>query len=103
MDVEVRENAADVSVSPGDRVVIRVPENASTGYQWSVQEMPAPLELESSELALSSRQAPGAAGKRVVKLRATGQGEGRLVLVLGRAWEQAASSEGRFSVNVRVT
>ena len=103
MDVEVREDAANVVVSPGDRVVIRVPENASTGYQWSVEELTAPRELESSELAATAEAAPGAAGERVVKLRATDQGEGQLVLVLSRAWERDTSSEGRFSVNVSVT
>lgn len=101
MDVEVREDAADVVVAPGDRLVIRVPENASTGYQWSVEELPASLEVEASDLAMSE-PAPGAAGERVVKLRATGHGEGRLVLVLTRPWERGTPPEERFSVNVRV-
>lgn len=103
MDVEVREDAANVTVSPGDRVVIRIPENASGGYQWTVEETPAPLELESSELAPSTESAPGAAGERVVKLRATEQGKGRVVLVLSRAWEQATAPEDQFSIEVRVT
>jgi predicted secreted protein len=102
MDIEVRENAASVVASPGDRVVIHVPENASTGYQWVVEELTAPLQVESSELATSRGLAPGEAVERVVKLRATERGEGRLVLVLNRAWERDTPPEDRFSVSVSV-
>jgi inhibitor of cysteine peptidase len=102
MDVEVRENAASVVVSSGDRVVIRIPENASTGYQWSIEELTAPLKLESSDPVTSSEPAPGAAGERVLKLRASERGEGRVVLVLSRPWERDTPPEDRFHIAVTV-
>jgi predicted secreted protein len=33
-DIEVREQGMRVIASPGDRIVIRIPENGTTGYQW---------------------------------------------------------------------
>jgi len=89
VDVEVRESGSSVAVSGGDQVVVRVPETASAGYQWSVEEIAGPLELVSSDLELERQPAPapGAAGERVVRLRAGGSGEGRLVLALRRPWE----------------
>jgi inhibitor of cysteine peptidase len=102
MDVEVRENAADVTVATGDQLVIRVPETTSAGYQWSVEELTGPLELVSSDLTTSGEPAPGAAAERVMKVRATGRGEGRVVLELRRPWERAAPAEEQFRVDVTV-
>ena len=102
MDVEVRENAAKVDIATGDQLVIRIPENASAGYQWSVEELTGSLELVSSDLTRSGEQAPGAAAERVVKVRATGDGEGRVVLALRRPWEQAVPAEEQFRVDVTV-
>jgi predicted secreted protein len=101
MDVEVRKSGARVVVSEGDRVVVRVPEIASAGYQWSVEELTGPLELEASDLTLGSA-APGAAAERVVALRAAGGGEGRLVLALRRPWEREEPAADHFRVAVTV-
>jgi predicted secreted protein len=102
MDVEVRENGATVAVSEGDRLLVRVPEVASAGYQWSVEELTGPLELEASELAFGGPATPGAAAERVVALRAAGGGEGRLVLALRRPWEREEPAADRFRVAVTV-
>lgn len=102
MDVEVRENAANVAVATGDQLVIRIPEQASAGYQWSVEELTGSLELVSSDLTPGGGQAPGAAAERVVKVRATGAGEGRVVLALRRPWEQAVPAAEQFRVDVTV-
>lgn len=102
MDVEVRHSGARVVVSEGGRVLVRVQETASAGYQWSVEQLTGPLELESSELAFGGSAAPGAAAERVVALRAAGGGEGRLVLALRRPWEREAPAADHFQVDVTV-
>ncbi len=101
-EVEVRQAGSHVAVVPGDRVVIRVEENATTGYQWSVARTPDPLELESSELALPQAPAPGAAGERRFVFRAHRSGQGELLLTLRRAWEVGESPAATFDVHVTV-
>lgn len=101
-DVEVREDGAQVTVNTGDRVVIRVEENATTGYQWSLVGEPAPLQLETSELVPAADLAPGAAGERRVVLRARGGGRATVVLELRRAWEAGAPPARSFGVEVTV-
>ena len=100
-DVEVRQNGAQVAVEPGDRVVVRVQENATTGYQWSAR-VSGPLEEESSELVPPATAAPGAAGERRVVCRAVGTGTGTIHLTLARPWDAGAAPADRFDVEVSV-
>jgi inhibitor of cysteine peptidase len=97
-DIEVREAGSTVKATAGDRVVVRLPENATTGYQWSVAELGDGLEVESSELVLPTDVKPGAAGERVVSVRLGQTGRTRLVLHLKRQWESEPLE--RFHVDV---
>jgi inhibitor of cysteine peptidase len=99
-DIEVRDQGAHVTASPGDRIVIRVPENATTGYQWEVDEVAEPLELESSELIPPQEAAPGAGGERRVVVRARESGQAKVALKLQRAWE--AQPADQFEIDVTV-
>jgi predicted secreted protein len=101
-DIEVREQGTRVMASPGDRIVIRIPENASTGYQWEVEQVADPLELESSEMVPPPEPAgPGAGGERRVVLRARGAGQARVALRLERPWERQPTD--RFEIDVTVS
>ena len=97
-DIEVRQASSTVRASVGDRVVVRLPENGGTGYQWSVVEAGDPLQLESNELVLPAQLNPGAAGERVVAMRLLQPGHARLVLHLKRQWENEPVD--RFDVEV---
>jgi predicted secreted protein len=99
-DIEVREQGTRVTASPGDRIVIRLPENATTGYQWQVEHVDDPLELESSEMIPPTEAAPGAGGERRVVLRAGGSGQARVALKLERAWERQPTDRFEFDVTV---
>lgn len=99
-DIEVAASGAVVNATPGDRIVVRLPENASTGYQWSVAELGAAVEIESDELLLPGTQAPGAAGQRVLRLRPRGPGQTRVVLRLQRRWEPEPVDRFEFDVIV---
>jgi len=98
-DIEVTASGATVTASPADRIVIRLAENATTGYQWSVAEAGG-FDVESSELLLPGSAAPGAAGQRVVRLRPRGPGRARVRLHLKRAWEPGPVD--RFDLDVIV-
>jgi len=99
-DLEVTASGSTVTASPADRIVIRLAESATSGYQWSVAEAGEALEVESSELSLPGSAAPGAAAQRVIRLRPRGPGRARVRLHLKRAWEPEPAD--RFDLDVIV-
>lgn len=118
--------AAAVEVGVGDEVVIRLPENATTGYVWSVQSVDDGLELVEDVMVPAGGAAepggaadrpatpatspgatspglapPGAGGEHVVRLRATAPSRADVVLHLGRSWEPTPAQQRRITVTVR--
>lgn len=98
-EIEVTENGTVASVKPGDEIVLRLPENATTGYQWLVDSIAGPIDVVSS-LVSTTPGPPGAAGERVVRLRAAAPGAAAARLALSRAWETEPVE--RFEVRVDV-
>ncbi len=86
-DIEIRENGASVSVRQGDRIIVRIPENATTGYRWTPGSLAEHLELESDDFVPPAPLRPGAGGERVIALRAKHPGSGQTEFVLRRPWE----------------
>jgi inhibitor of cysteine peptidase len=100
-DIEVRTSGTEVSASASDRILIRLPENATTGYQWSITNVSELLDVESNEFFTPGQIVPGAAGERQVIVRPRGAGKGRLALDLKRQWEREPIEH--FEVEVQVT
>jgi predicted secreted protein len=98
-EIEVTESGTVATVEPGDEVVLRLPENATTGYQWLVDSVAGPVDVVSSDLTPMSDR-PGAAGERVVRLRAAAPGNAAARLTLSRAWETEPVE--RFEVRLDV-
>jgi predicted secreted protein len=84
----------------GDTLVVRLPENSTTGHQWQF-ELPEGLSLLADETA-PARGAPGAAGERVLRLRADAPGRHALSAQLRRSWEAGAAPTAQFAVTVDV-
>jgi inhibitor of cysteine peptidase len=92
-EVEIRESGVRAVVAADDRVIIRLPENATTGYQWTIDDMPNSLEVERNDLIPPGSDAPGAAGERRIVLRARRPGAARVGLSLRRPWESTTARE----------
>jgi inhibitor of cysteine peptidase len=88
-----------VEVAVGDEVVIRLAENGTTGYVWSLRHAGVELELVEDRLTPPDR-AIGASGVRLIKLRAIAPAHAEVVLELAREWEKAPIEERRYSVVV---
>lgn len=101
-DHRAGESGAEIAAAPGDRIIVELPENASTGYRWAVAHLPDHLELVDDRLAAPRRRAPGAATTHEFVLRALAPGSGRVVLELARPWE-ARAPEQRWTAEVTVT
>ncbi|GAA2295129.1 hypothetical protein GCM10010234_41180 [Streptomyces hawaiiensis] len=99
-EVRVSPRDSEVRVSLGDEVVVELPENATTGYLWSVQHIDGGLEVTSDEYRAPGQVLPGAGGQRVVRVRPTAAGEGLVRLVLKRPWESAVQDQHSVRISV---
>ncbi len=91
---------SEIHVSAGDEVVVRTPENATTGYLWSVQRVDGVLEVIGEDHQFFGQPLPGSGGQQVVRVRAAAAGEGLLQLVLKRPWESAVQDRREIRILV---
>jgi predicted secreted protein len=90
----------------GESVFVRLAENASTGYVWSLVSLGDGLELvddrvQPAPLASSAAgPAPGASNERVFHLRPSAPGTWSVELRLARSWESTSLQERRLTVSV---
>jgi len=84
-------------VSARDEITIELPENPTTGFQWTVVQAPAEeiMTIESSEFMPPSSELLGAGGRRLYRLRAQAPGETQLILEYRRPWEEDAEPADR--------
>ncbi|MDQ1696103.1 MAG: hypothetical protein QOJ03_1456 [Frankiaceae bacterium] len=92
-----------VTAQVGDSIEVTLPEIATTGFRWEVDETGAPLEVQTSEHDTGENMKAGATGNRHVVVKAARPGNGRLSLRLRRSWEAPDEAEDTFAVDVDVT
>ena len=103
-EVEATDGGA-VDMRVGDEVVLRVAENGTTGHQWSVEVAGGEVEIVDNRSVPPGdldigRPAPGAAGKRLIRVRAVVPGTTVVTLRLARPWEAAVAEERRVEFTV---
>jgi inhibitor of cysteine peptidase len=82
IQLDQTDDGRTVTVAPGQQVVLRLPENPTTGYRW---EPPADVEVVSDEFRPAGGTGIGAGGERVFILAARAStGEARFALT--RPW-----------------
>ena len=86
----------------GDRIELRLRENASTGHRWSFEELDeAVLEASEGEFA-GPTQAVGSGGEVRWILHARAPGTAPVKLKLWRRWEGDRSVQKRFAVTLKI-
>jgi len=92
-----------ISLGLGESLVIRLAENATTGYIWNVRAgADDVLRLVDDRFDLASDHAVGGAGIRILEFRAVSAGTTALHLVNAQPWAPAEASD-EFNVRVAVT
>jgi predicted secreted protein len=99
-DIEVQDTAHPITALPGDRIILRIPENATTGYQWAVDHVDGALKVESNEFVLPGHARPGAGGERVIVLAVRATGGARVVLSQRRSWEAEPIDRRELAVTI---
>lgn len=100
LEITDANNGGRVNASPQDVIVVRLPENPTTGYRWGVDSLGS-LRLVDDAFVVASG-APGAGGKRVLRFAAVTPGTTALVLALRRMWEAGTGVQGSFQLTVDV-
>ncbi|HEY0873762.1 MAG TPA: protease inhibitor I42 family protein [Vicinamibacterales bacterium] len=93
-DVSAWGDGAPRAIRAGTEVLIRLPENATTGYRWHfTQDGDGELTIvdDTYERSAGGAPVPGAAGMRAVRLVAKRPGRVRLEAHERRSWEAAAA------------
>jgi inhibitor of cysteine peptidase len=75
----------------GEEVVLRLPENRTTGYSWQLA-VPDGVAVADDGYAPGPSGAPGAGGVRTFRLRPTAPGAHRVTAGLRRSWEPAGTA-----------
>ena len=89
----------------GETLVITLPENATTGYQWKVASLTEnTLALESTTATSAPSEYPGAGGSEVFfRLKTTAPGPGKINLKLLRGTERDGDSAFGFELNFDIS
>lgn len=87
-----------VTVAAGDRLVLSLPENASTGYTWQVDELPPGARVLEERFELPAGGAIGSSSRHVFVLEPSG--EGTLRLRHARPWQPDQSVLDRYEVTL---
>jgi inhibitor of cysteine peptidase len=103
IQIDERHGGTRVEAQAGDTIELVLPENATTGYRWEIDEPDGPLAVQTSEARPAGDAKPGAGGQRHVVVQATGPGSGRLSLRLRRSWEPPEQADETYAVDVNVT
>jgi predicted secreted protein len=87
--VELTESdaGAERSVDVGQELVVRLPENRTTGYRWQLSVPVDGLALDDDTYEPDASERPGSGGTRTFRLRATQPGTHHLGAALRRPWE----------------
>lgn len=101
--LDERDNGRRIEAGIGNRLEVLLPETATTGYRWEVDDPADAIVVESSEPVLDGELRPGAAGQRRVVVRAARLGSARLSLRLRRSWDPPEKAEATYGVEVQVT
>jgi inhibitor of cysteine peptidase len=93
-----------VPAAVGDAITIRLSENPSTGYSWTLRQSSGlKLLVDDFEQPTASPEVVGAPGTRVFKLEVTGTGSQVVQAVYHRSWEtQDDAGAQEFLLTVEV-
>jgi predicted secreted protein len=95
------EDSQVIRATVSDTIVMRLPENPTTGVRWDVEQLKGPIQLVGDDYEPSARGI-GAAATRVLTLQLQAPGEFQLNLKRWQPWGDASSIDATFSCTVQV-
>ena len=97
------DNGKTFTLSPGDTLVIQLPENPTTGFRWKEESSDqSVLALQTSDFSAAPKAAVGGGGTRQLTLKGQKAGTAQVSLKLQRSWLGDSSTRDDFEVTVVV-
>ena len=96
------ENGTTVDIAIGSRLTIRLRENPTTGYRWSLTGEAPGLALQSDDFRAPKGAGVGGGGMREFVFTADRAGEVSIEAILSRSWERGVTPEAIFRIRARV-
>lgn len=97
------QNNATVQVKLGNYIIVQLPENPTTGYQWNLTTTSG-LQVTNTSYETSDKTGKlmGAGGTRTWDITAVAKGEQKITAVYSRSWEPVTGNETGFMTTVIV-
>lgn len=104
MDLRITEsaNGKNVDLRVGQRFIIVLQENPTTGFQWQFVENGKPVALLDRDFFKASSRRLGSPGLHEWLFHAVSPGQAKIDMRLVRAWDQSTVTRA-FSIRLRVT
>lgn len=97
------DNGKDIDVHVGDTIVLRLPENPTTGFRWAFDDLDTGAVSAKEGDQTHSSEAVGSGGEMTWHLTPTAAGATPIKLKLWRHWEGDTSTRKRFAVTLKVS
>ena len=95
------QNGGKIDLAVGDTLELRLPENPTTGFRWSLRSDGGPSCTMIQDDFTPPGTRPGQGGVHTWRFRALRAGQGVIDLVCQRHWEQTAGREFKLQVEVK--
>ncbi|HEV2237906.1 MAG TPA: protease inhibitor I42 family protein, partial [Ktedonobacterales bacterium] len=102
LELDEAAHDTEATLRVGQELLLRLPEQPTTGFQWEVTVDGAPACALVDTAFEPPAGPPGGSGRRVWRFRAIQAGAGRIALRYGRPWEAAAPTARAFALRLRV-
>ncbi len=101
LTLDLRSSGQTVTVTPGDRLELRLRENPTTGFRWYVEnDQTGVLILENDVSAPQRSGVSGAGGMRDLVFKVEKPGHTKLRASYRRSWETQTPAEESFELTV---
>lgn len=104
IEIGENDNGKTINCSTGQKIIITLDSNPSTGYSWYISgnSKTSNLELISQDFKQKEAQKLGAGGKQLFTFKAIQKGEATLILEYKREWEKDTPPEKTFEVDFKI-
>ena len=96
------DNGRTIDLALGQILLVRLPENPTTGYRWEIEGTTEDIVLPQGRTFKTSSTAFGGGGTRVFEFKATSGGTTQLCIRHWQRWEGESSIDRHFKVTIRV-
>lgn len=103
VEIGAEANGTTIDLETGQKLVISLESNPTTGFDWEVSEIDDAVITKSGDSEFTAESdLIGAGGMRTFTFKAAGTGTCTLKLIYHRAWETGIAPEQEFSVTINV-